>query len=70
MSYSVKKKGELKKLDRDTARLKSTGKIRVVRRVDEIVAEGLLHVVAEIELVGRHDQVVLAQEEPQESLGT
>ena len=47
-----------------------TSQVRVVRRVDEIVAKGLFHVVTEIKLVGRHDRVILAQKETQKSFST
>lgn len=40
-----------------------TRQVCIVGRIDEIVAERLLHVVTEIKLVGRHDRIILADKE-------
>ena len=45
-----------------------TCKVCVVRRVDEIVSQGLVHVLAEIQFLRRDHIVVLAQQEAQEAL--
>jgi len=47
-------------LDGGLARQLVTRQVGVVRGVDEVVRHRLVHVVAEIELVGRHDGVVVA----------
>ena len=44
-----------------------TSEIRVVRRVDEIVRQRMRHIFVEIQLLGRNDGVVVAEQISQKS---